>query len=224
MVRYGSAHPIPPHCTCTPPADATVDTQQCGVYRAVDCQPDRGLVRRTAGKHTVSCDGPRVPNADADANVVGWRLGNAVSSAIARALGAGDQARAEELMWHGLILAVLGPIVLLIAFLISGRFFLSLLGGTGEILELAFAYSAMLFGGGVTIWIMGVASSIFRGLGDMRYPARMMIVGSLIQVPLSGALVLGYLVLRSSAFWCGGIRHCDQCGYGGNYPTAPGER
>ena len=39
---------------------------------------------------------------------------------------------------------------------------------------------------------MGVASSIFRGLGDMRYPARMMIVGSLIQVPLSGALVLGY--------------------------------
>ena len=119
-------------------------------------------------------------------------LGNAVSSAIARALGAGDQARAEELMWHGLILAVLGPIVLLIAFLISGRFFLSLLGGTGEILELAFAYSAILFGGSVTIWIMGVASSIFRGLGDMRYPARMMIVGSIIQVPLSGALVLGY--------------------------------
>ncbi len=119
-------------------------------------------------------------------------LGNAVSSAIARALGAGDQTRAEELMWHGLILAVLGPIVLLIAFLISGRFFLSLLGGTGEILDLAFAYSAMLFGGSVTIWIMGVASSMFRGLGDMRYPARMMIVGSLIQVPLSGALVLGY--------------------------------
>ena len=59
-------------------------------------------------------------------------------------------------MWHGLILAVLGPIVLLIAFLISGRFFLSLLGGTGEILELAFAYSAMLFGGSVTIWVMGV--------------------------------------------------------------------
>lgn len=70
--------------------------------------------------------------------------------------------------------------------------FLSLLGGTGEILELALAYSAMLFGGGVTIWIMGVTSSIFRGLGDMRYPARMMVVGSLIQVPLSGALVLGY--------------------------------
>lgn len=119
-------------------------------------------------------------------------LGNAVSSAIARALGAGDKDRAEQLMWHGLALAVLGPIVLLIAFLISGKFFLSLLGGTGEILDLAFAYSAMLFAGSVTIWLMGVASSIFRGLGDMKYPARMMIVGSLLQVPLSGALVLGY--------------------------------
>jgi putative MATE family efflux protein len=95
-------------------------------------------------------------------------------------------------MWHGLALAIAGPITLLIAFLISGKFFLSLLGGSGAILELAFAYSAVLFGGSVTIWIMGVGSSIFRGLGDMRYPARMMIIGSLIQVPLSGALVLGY--------------------------------
>ena len=119
-------------------------------------------------------------------------LGNAVSSAIARALGAGDRDRAEQLMWHGLALAIAGPITLLIAFLISGKFFLSLLGGSGAILELAFAYSAVLFGGSVTIWIMGVGSSIFRGLGDMRYPARMMIIGSLIQVPLSGALVLGY--------------------------------
>jgi putative MATE family efflux protein len=119
-------------------------------------------------------------------------LGNAVSSAIARALGAGEKARAEQLMWHGLVLAVAGPVALLIAFLISGRFFLSLLGGSGDILELAFTYSAVLFGGSVSIWIMGVASAIFRGLGDMKYPARMMIIGSVMQVPLSGALILGY--------------------------------
>jgi putative MATE family efflux protein len=119
-------------------------------------------------------------------------LGNAVSSAIARALGAGEKARAEQLMWHGLVLAVAGPVALLSAFLISGRFFLSLLGGSGDILELAFTYSAVLFGGSVSIWIMGVASAIFRGLGDMKYPARMMIIGSVMQVPLSGALILGY--------------------------------
>lgn len=119
-------------------------------------------------------------------------LGNAVSSAIARALGAGDKARAEQLMWHGLVLAVAGPAALLVAFLISGRFFLSLLGGSGPILELALTYSGVLFGGSVSIWIMGVASAIFRGLGDMKYPARMMIIGSVIQVPLSGALILGY--------------------------------
>jgi Na+-driven multidrug efflux pump len=29
-------------------------------------------------------------------------------------------------------------------------------------------------------------------LGDMKYPARMMIIGSVMQVPLSGALILGY--------------------------------
>ena len=96
-------------------------------------------------------------------------------------------------MRHGLILALLGPTGLLIAFLISERLFLSLfLSGTYEILELGFAYNAILFGGIATIWIMVIASSIFLDLGDMQHPTRMMIIGNLIQILLSNALVLSY--------------------------------
>ena len=42
-----------------------------------------------------------------------------------------------------------------------------------------------------------------------------------IQVPLSGALVLGYFGAPNSACWCGGIRHCNQRHHGGDHPPTP---
>lgn len=119
-------------------------------------------------------------------------FGGAVTSAIARALGAGDTDRAERLIWQALTMAFSGALVLLLIFLAIGEPFLRSLGGTGDILEMAYAYSLMLFVGGAGIWFVGVVGAIFRGMGDMRYPATMMVIGSLIQVPVSGALVLGY--------------------------------
>jgi len=49
----------------------------------------------------------------------------------------------------------------------------------------------VLFVGGFFIWLIGVVSAVFRGMGDMKLPAILMIVNALIQVPLSGILVLG---------------------------------
>ena len=49
----------------------------------------------------------------------------------------------------------------------------------------------MLFTGGVSIWFVGVVGAIFRGMVTCA-SATMMVIGFLIQVPVSGALVLGY--------------------------------
>ena len=43
----------------------------------------------------------------------GGAMGGAVASAVARALGAGDLARAENLIWHAIALAGAGSLVLL---------------------------------------------------------------------------------------------------------------
>ena len=192
MARYGSTHTPPSTRPCPAFACQNVGTEQHCVYRSIDSQSDRGVVRGTTRQHATCGYGLGFPDAHADANVVGrctWECG-VVGDCQGSGCGRSRPRRATHVARSRP--GVAGPLLLLAAFLVSGRFFLSLLGGSGEILRLAFSYSAMLFGGSMSIWIMGVASSIFRGLGDMKDPARRMIIGSVIQVPLSGALILGY--------------------------------
>jgi len=123
--------------------------------------------------------------------LAGGATGGAVASAIARAAGSGDTEKAEKLIWHALAVAVMGAVLLLVLFLLFGNWFLRFLGGQGEMLAQAHTYSIILFSGGISIWFLGVASAIFRGMGNMSLPAAMMIVSAFVQVPLSGALVLG---------------------------------
>ena len=121
----------------------------------------------------------------------GGALGGAISSAIARALGNGNTDRAEKLVWHAIFGGVFGALGFLIIFALFGRTFLIFLGGDGVILEAAMAYCWVLFIGGITMWISTVFGSVFRGAGDMGFPARMMIMSAIIQVPTTAFLVLG---------------------------------
>jgi putative MATE family efflux protein len=121
----------------------------------------------------------------------GGAMGGAVASAISRALGAGDQSRAAQLIWHALALAVGGSLLLLTLFLMVGESFLRFLGGEGEILNLAMNYCLVLFSCGLFIWLLGVVSAVYRGMGDMKFPALMMVLNALLQVPLSAVLILG---------------------------------
>lgn len=121
----------------------------------------------------------------------GGALGGAVSSSIARALGAGDRDRALKLIWHALAIAATGSALFLLLFLLFGRALLALLGGTDEILDQATSYCLVLFVGGLFVWLIGVVGAVFRGMGDMKFPALLMVISAFIQVPLSGVLVLG---------------------------------
>jgi putative MATE family efflux protein len=123
----------------------------------------------------------------------GGAMGGAVASAVARAMGAGQPQRAEQLIWHALTLAGLGAGGFLVIFLAAGEPFLRLLGGSGDVLTQALDYCLLIFTGGISIWLVGVLSAVFRGMGDMKFPAALMVLGAAIQVPVSGILVLGLL-------------------------------
>jgi putative MATE family efflux protein len=118
-------------------------------------------------------------------------MGGGVSSAIARALGARDAARARRLVVHALVIALaMGAIfsVLVVGF---GRPVYSLLGGKGETLELALSYSSIVFGGALAVWLANTLSSVLRGSGNMLVPALALIGAAVIHVPLTASLVLG---------------------------------
>src|SRR3954466_5243950 len=118
-------------------------------------------------------------------------MGGGVSSAIARALGAGQADRARRLVVHALIIAAGMAAAFTVLLLLFATPLYRLLGGEGETLASALAYSNIVFAGAITVWIANTLSSVLRGSGNMLVPALALIVSACIHVPLCAVLVLG---------------------------------
>lgn len=124
-------------------------------------------------------------------------IGGAVSSAVARALGAGDRARAEALIWHALVIAVVAGLGFFLLYASAGQPALRFLGAPDPVVAAAADYARIVFAGAGVLWVTALLSAVFRGMGNMRFPALLMIAGAAVQVPLSGALILGWFGLPS---------------------------
>jgi len=122
----------------------------------------------------------------------GGAMGGGVSSAVARAIGAGRSDRAESLIWHGIAIALAGAAVFAAAYALLGTAVLARLGGSGGVLAEATAYLDIVFAGGASLWLNAIVGAVFRGSGDMRFPALVQLAGAIVQVPLSGALIFGW--------------------------------
>ncbi len=122
-------------------------------------------------------------------------IGGAVASSVARALGRGSQARAEALIWHAVVIAVAAGALFWMLWALGGAVLLHRLDAPGPVIMEAVRYGNILFAGCVSIWLMGLLAAVFRGMGEMRFPALVMVVGAGLQVPLSGALILGWFGL-----------------------------
>jgi putative MATE family efflux protein len=122
----------------------------------------------------------------------GGALGGAVSSSVARSIGAGRIDRGQQLVWHALILGFAGAGICSALYFLGGQSLLKLLGGRGEVLVEAQAYAVVLFSGCALIWTTNILASVYRGMGDMKSPSIALVLGVFIQVPLSGALILGW--------------------------------
>jgi putative MATE family efflux protein len=119
-------------------------------------------------------------------------MGGGVSSAISRALGAGDEARAAALAVHALAIGALAGTFFSLLFLLFGRPILSLLGGSGEVLDGAVSYAAVALTGALAVWLLNTLASIVRGTGNMRVPSLTLLFASGLQIALGGALGLGF--------------------------------
>ena len=119
-------------------------------------------------------------------------MGGGVSSAIARALGGGDVGTARRLVVHALVIAATMGAAFTLLLLSFGRPFYRLLGGAGETLESSLAYSHVVFAGATLVWLANTFSSMLRGTGNTLTPALALMTISLLHLPLSGSLVLGW--------------------------------
>ena len=118
-------------------------------------------------------------------------MGGAVSSAVARALGAGDEARARALVFHAALIGIGAGLCFSALFLTLGPAIYRALGGSGAVLEAARGYGAMVFAGSVTVWLANTLVSTMRGTGDMRRPAIVLLGASVPQVVLGAGFAFG---------------------------------
>lgn len=120
-------------------------------------------------------------------------MGGGVSSAVSRALGAGDGERADVLAVHALWIGLTAGVCFMVLMEVGGPALMAGLGGRGEALAQAVAYSEVAFTGSVFIWVVNTLSSVIRGSGNMRVPSVTLVVIALTQVALGGALGLGWV-------------------------------
>lgn len=119
-------------------------------------------------------------------------MGGGISSAVARALGAGRRADANALALHALAIAVIFGLVFMLAMLGGGRWLYSALGGREASLATALTYSNVIFSGVVLLWIFNSLANVIRGAGNMMVPAIITCVGAAVLIPLSPCLIFGW--------------------------------
>jgi MatE len=126
-------------------------------------------------------------------------MGGGISSAIARALGAGRRRDANALVVHALVIAVGFGLLFMITMLAGGRWLYRAMGGRGASLTAALTYSDVVFAGAILIWVFNSLANVIRGTGNMAVPAVVTSVGAAALIPLSPCLIFGWGPSRVSA-------------------------
>jgi putative MATE family efflux protein len=119
-------------------------------------------------------------------------MGGAVSSAVARALGAGDRARADALASHAFALAVILAAIFSGLMIPAAPLVFRWMGGQGEVLDAALAYANVAFAGAISILMLNLLGNVVRGTGNMGVPSMVIVGAVLAHVMLSPALIFGW--------------------------------
>ena len=119
-------------------------------------------------------------------------MGAGVSSAVARALGAGRHERADDLVFHAFLLALALAAAFSTAMLLASPVIFRWMGGRDEMLADALAYANVAFGGAVGICVLNLLGNAVRGTGNMSLHACVLVACVVVHIAISPALIFGW--------------------------------
>jgi putative MATE family efflux protein len=122
----------------------------------------------------------------------GGAMGGGISSAVARALGAGRQDDANALVTHALVIAVAMAALFSALFLLAGPALYRAMGARGGVLDAAVTYSFVIFAGGVFVWTSNSLMNVVRGTGAMVVAAAVVCINEIVHVACAPVLILGF--------------------------------
>ena len=118
-------------------------------------------------------------------------MGGGVSAAVARALGAGDAARADRLAANALAIGLAAGLAFVVLLRLLDAAAFRLLGGEAAVLAAALDYAAVAYLAVLPVWLVNTCASVLRGTGDMRTPAVILVATAILQVTLALVLPFG---------------------------------
>lgn len=119
-------------------------------------------------------------------------MGGGVSTAIARALGAGRRDKADALVYHAFVLAIAVAATFSTLMLLGAPYVFRWMGGHGEILSAALAYSNVAFGGAICIVMLNILANAVRGTGNMTLPGVVIMSSVIAHIVISPSLIFGW--------------------------------
>jgi putative MATE family efflux protein len=119
-------------------------------------------------------------------------MGVGVSSAVARALGAGRRDRADALVFHTFLLALAIAAIFSTVFLLGAPFLFQWMGGRDEMLADGLSYANVALGGAVCICVLNLLGNAVRGTGNMSFPASVLVGCVLVHIAISPVLIFGF--------------------------------
>jgi putative MATE family efflux protein len=118
-------------------------------------------------------------------------MGGAIASAIARAIGAGRQADASNLVVHGVVIAAAMAAIFTTVVLVGGPLMYGLMGGSGEIRTAALEYSNAIFAGALAYWLLSTLTSVIRGAGQAAVLAVVYLAAEALHIVLVPVFMFG---------------------------------
>jgi putative MATE family efflux protein len=119
-------------------------------------------------------------------------MGAGVSSAVARALGANQRERADDLVFHAFLLALALGAIFSTVMLIAAPFIFGWMGGRGMMLEDALSYANVALGGAVCITVLNLLGNAVRGTGNMSLHAGVLVGCVVAHIAMSPVLIFGW--------------------------------
>jgi putative MATE family efflux protein len=119
-------------------------------------------------------------------------IGGGVSSAIARAIGAGRRHDAEALAAHAVILGFFFGAIFSLGVWLGGPALFRWMGGEGETHAAAVVYANLVFLSAVPGWIANLLAASLRGAGNVRVPALVTAAGTVATLALSPLFIFGW--------------------------------
>jgi len=119
-------------------------------------------------------------------------MGGGISSAISRALGAGDEVRANDLVLHAVLISLGLGLCFTLLIGLAGAALFTLFGGQGEALQACLEYAHVAFAGSACLWLTNSFASALRGAGNMKTPSTVLLLVAVAQMVLGGVLGLGW--------------------------------